>query len=111
MTRIKCRYSIPYCEFPGEHTRLYHSEYWFCDDNVFCEIGHYTRPTDEELKVVNPTCIYCKYYEGEFEKEVKSYEYDEDGDLTIGRKKYYDFDIDYLEIDGRVLKGAEVEHE
>ena len=99
MAKIKCRYTIPYCEYHQRHKQLTHSEYWFCDGDDECDIRQYTKPKD--AKAINPKCIYCEYVDGEFEKEVKSYEY-HNGDLKIGRKKYNSFDILYLEIDGRI---------
>lgn len=103
MTRIKCKYAIPYCEYHQRHERKRHSEYWWCDTDDECDVCAYTKP--EGSTCFNPTCIYCEDVCGEFEKEVKSYEY-HDGDLKIGRKVYYAHDITYLEIDGRVLVGA-----
>lgn len=104
MTTIKCRYSIPYCSYHGRHQKLSHSEYWWCDDNSECFIGEYLPPQDAE--VVNPQCIYCGYDVGEFEKTVKRYEYI-NGSLTVAGKTYFQNEIDYLEIDGRVLVACE----
>lgn len=100
MAIIKCRYTIPVCELDNKHQ--YHSEYWFCDSDFGCETGEYERPADAG-NLVNPTCKHCKYVSGEFEKSVKRYEY-YDGELKVGRNVYRDHDIEYLEIDGRVLK-------
>ena len=98
MAKIKCRATIPYCEF-DRHKRLFHDAYWFCDSDDGCDIGRYTRPTN--ARECNPICIYCEDKHEEFEKNVNSYEYD--GDLKIGKKTYRACEIDYLEIDGRVL--------
>ena len=106
MAKIKCRYDIPFCEYHQRHKQLRHSEYWWCDTDDECDALAYTKPANAD--VINPTCIYCEYVHGEFEKDCKSYEY-EDGALKIGRKVYRDFDISYLEIDGRVLKDTEGE--
>ena len=100
MAVIKCRYIIPYCEYGGKHERKYHNEQWCCDSDLGCLDRWYTPSSD--TSVINPTCKYCKEVYGEFEKAVKSYEY-YDGYLTIGRKAYREWDIVYLEIDGRVL--------
>ena len=100
MTNIKCRWSKPYCSYHNQHTRLKHSEYWWCDDNSQCFEGKYCKPHD--AKVINPQCVYCGYDTGEFEKTVKRYEY-ADGNLTIVGKTYLESEIDYLEIDGRIL--------
>lgn len=104
MTRIKCRYSRPYCTYDGGHRQVFHSDHWFCDDGDGWCGGHYTRPLDKsgETKVINPICVYCKYETGEFEKTVKQYEYSE-GNLFIRGEKYTKHDILYLEIDDRVL--------
>lgn len=103
MARIKCRYSIAYCnnalwcqdKYDDE---VKHDEFWFCDSSNNCD--YYKKP--ENAKVINPTCIYCKFRHGEFEKTVKTYEY-YDGTLTVAGREYTSFEIDYLEIDGRVL--------
>lgn len=99
-TRIKCRYSIPYCSYHNQHTRLIHSELWWCDDNSECFEGVYTRPAD--AKVVNPQCVYCGHDIGEFEKTVKRYEF-ENGELYVAGRNYHLNEIEYLEIDGRIL--------
>lgn len=93
MAHIKCRYTIPYCNYRKE--RVYHDEGWWCDEDMNCK---YTRP--ENSKYVNPQCVYCEYKTGEFEKSVKRYAY-ENGCLTLTGETYSE--IDYLEIDGRVL--------
>ena len=102
MTRIKCRYSIPYCSYHGKHERVYHNEYWWCDTDEQCIDGVYTPPPDSN--VINPTCTWCGHYVGEFEKTVKRYEF-ENGDLKVGGSIYYLNEIEYLEIDGRILIG------
>lgn len=101
MTHIKCRYSYPCCTYRGEKIRLVHNEYWFCDESGQCPDGCcYTEPKHKE--VLNPICIYCEHVCGEFEKYVKSYEY-EDGILKVFGKKYFAEEIEYLEIDERIL--------
>lgn len=110
MTRIKCRYSIPYCYclFPGQsEERVYHSKAWWCDSNEECPYGKYEKPKDPNPMYVNPICVHCKCESGEFEKVVESYEYFEGGDLIIEGETYEAYDIGYLEIDGRVLVGEE----
>ena len=106
MTNIKCSYSMPYCMF--NNTRVYHGEYWWCDTNDGCETGDYERPDGAPLNLANPICKYCEVLRGEFEKNVKRYEY-KNGCLLISGMKLFEDDIDYLEIDGRVLvaKGHE----
>ena len=108
MTEVKCRYAVPYCTFYGkyDHRRVYHSETWFCDDDTECDIGRYTRPNDAPEHLACPTCVYCSYEYGEFAKYVKNYSYGSEG-LTIGRVFYELGEIEYLEIDGRVLIGGE----
>ena len=116
MTHIKCRYSIPYCMYHGRYSaeRVYHDEFWDCDSNLQCEHSKYTKPdeipTHNGYELANPRCVFCKYRSGEFEKSVKRYEYC-DGTLKIGNDIYYEHDIDYLEIDGRLLVGEEVDHD
>ena len=123
MTEIKCRYETPYCTvydqyFPGpiylnhdygyigDNGRLHHDEFWFCDSNKHCPISHYTRPNDAPKLYINPTCVYCSHKYGEFAKYVKNYSYDSEG-LTIGRDFYALCEIEYLEIDGRILIGGD----
>lgn len=108
MTDIKCRYTIPYCSYLEKYTRLYHNEFWWCDDNSNCQENHYTMPKNSE--VINEQCVYCEYRSGEFEKCVKRYEY-ANGVLTVAGKNYYANEIDYLEIDGRVLINEQAESE
>lgn len=103
MTNIKCRYSFPKCTRDDYEIQCFDS-FWACDDNSGCH--GYTKPDDVEkingVEIVNPRCIYCKFHYGEFEKNVKNYDYF-DGDLKVAGKTYEYRDIDYLEIDGRVL--------
>ncbi len=100
MAHIKCRYTFPYCSYCGE--RVWHDEYWYCDGPDGGCVGKYTRPKNEDPKVFNPTCVYCRYEIGEFEKTVRNYEY-EYGRLTIGNRVYEEAEIKYLEIDGRKI--------
>ena len=100
MAHIKCRYTIPYCTYGGRLEPQVHNEFWFCDGMDDCDIAKYTKP--EDAVAVNPICVHCEFWSGEFEKDLKQYEYD--GDLKVGRKLYRGWDIDYLETDGRILK-------
>ena len=104
MAYIRCRYNTPYCEI--NRKRIHHNEDWWCDSNDECESCQYTKP--ENATAINPTCIYCKWVGGWFEKVVRSFDYT-DGCLTIGKTEYRELEIKYLEIDGRVLinEGAE----
>lgn len=113
MAKIKCRYSIPYCDnalnfqdnYDGDD-ELHFNKFWQCDAFAGCE--YYERP--ENTKSINPSCKYCKFREGEFEKIVQNYEY-YDGTLTIDEddREYTLYEIDYLEIDGRVLAGGDAD--
>lgn len=106
MAHIKCRYHTTHCMRDG-YRRIDHDERWFCDSDECCE--NYIRPYD--AKVSNPECVNCYYRNGEFEKTIKRYEYDEDGGLILSKGEYYNpLDIDYLEIDGRILVGGD-DHE
>lgn len=104
MAHIKCRYAYPVCRYwyPSKK-RIYHDTYWFCDGDGYCpdDGSKYTRP-DGQTTVINPVCKHCDYVVGEFEKNVRSYSY-EDGWLRVGKTKYADNEILYLEIDGRTL--------
>ena len=101
MTTIKCRYSKPCCYYESPVRYVTHSEYWFCDDGSECPIDHYTRP-ENSRNIVNPTCSYCGWYHGEFETTVKRYSYI-DGELKVKGQTYMENEIEYLEIDGRIL--------
>lgn len=121
MTEIKCRYSIPYCYYYGKWSkeRVYHDEFWWCDDNRRCHIGKYEKPPGSDkpheyidengkriatLGIINPTCIHCRREKGEFSTTVKRYSW-ENGTLTIGKRVLDESEVDYLEVDGRVLIG------
>lgn len=100
MAHIKCRYSIPYCEYHNRHVKLEHDEYWWCDSDACCDIGKYTG--DINSNCVNPTCLYLDYEYGEFERTVRRYSYENER-VTVGVIPFRADDIEYLEIDGRVL--------
>ncbi len=112
MAHIKCRYTFPYCTSLGigNDIKVTHDMMWACDSDDGCPKGRkYTRPKGGKDKervnwydVVNPLCEYCEYKSGEFEKTVKQYEYF-DGRLKVGNKVFEENEIDFLEIDGRVL--------
>lgn len=114
MAKIKCRYSIPYCDnalrFQDDDydhdDELHFDEFVWCDPFGGCE--YYQRPEDADEELFNPLCKYCKFREGEFEKTVKNYKY-YDGTLTIAGREYTSYEIDYLEIDGRVLVGGDAD--
>ena len=112
MAHIKCRYTFPYCTSwgIGGEVKVTHGATWSCDSDDRCPEGRrYTRPQGAKDKervnwydCVNPVCVYCTYKSGEFEKNVKQYEYF-DGRLKVGNKVFEENEIDFLEIDGRVL--------
>lgn len=73
------------------------------DASVWCE--HACKETEfikPQSEVVNPPCCYCDTDYREFEKTVKRYDLS-DGSLTIGRRVIDTDNVDYLEIDGRVI--------
>lgn len=96
---IKCRYTAMACAY-GERTYqdcFEAAEYMDeCKHKEFHkpELGKYGR------------CENAYRAEREFEKTVKSYELDE-YELKIGRKVIDTDDINYLEIDGRVIYDEE----
>lgn len=103
MAHIKCRYTLPFCtEF--DDIRVIHNDYWSCDEwGEECPDGReYERPENADPMLVNPQCVHCKHKSGEFERTVKKYEYF-DGVLTVAGDTFHANEIDYLEIDGRVL--------
>lgn len=87
---IKCRYTADVCEY-GEEA---------CPSCF--EMAEYV---DCGVKT-NGKCEYAYHAKREFEKTVKSYELDE-CELKIGRKIIDTDDIEYLEIDGRVIYNEE----
>ena len=106
MAHIKCRYEVPYCTIGRKSERIEHDEYWFCDSEDLC-YDYSWRDHPAELKqalsgVINPVCDYCEYRSGEFEKDLKNYTF-ENGYLTARGIKLDSREINYLEIDGRVL--------
>ena len=105
MTTIKCRYKIPYCscdKWMGGYEKV------DIDTNGFCDSFTSNCQIDAEY-ILFDDCEYSWWGTGEFEKTVKCYEYDDEGVLTVGRKKYMDCQIDYLEIDGRILKEGDTD--
>ena len=94
MAKIKCRYCKTVCELTGE--RIYAG--YDCENAGCCEVHTYDG---------DPPCRWIDGRKGEFEKNVKNYEFVEDEGLTIGKFKLYSdayaHEIRYLEIDGRVL--------
>ena len=110
MAHIKCRCRIAYCVCDFEvHMRITNLEE--CDGLGQCayEINHegrgYKRPPKADDRLVNPTCEWILIEPFEFERTVKYYTYD--GDLTFRDGTYYENEIIYLEIDGRVLVNEE----
>ena len=106
MAHIKLKYTLPFCTEYYPNIRLRHNEYWFCDESGCCPDGRtYKRPEMPEKGntiIVNPICAHCESKSGEFEKTVKRYEYF-DGVLKVAADTFEEHEIDYLEIDGRVL--------
>lgn len=99
MAHIKCRYTTYHCPY-GE-------VYGNCFDKFDSDCDHFI--SDPKSKVINPKCEHILVSNMEFEKTVRTYEveisraYDKNGYLEIGRTVIDESDIDYLEIDGRVL--------
>lgn len=103
MAIIKCEYTKSYCNC-DDRKEVSHSDLWFCDSEIGCEIGMYSRPFGS--KIINPTCIYCSNELIRFEKSCKQYELHMEnplkGFLKIGRMIIDLFTVNYLEIDGKV---------
>lgn len=99
MTEIKCRYSTIGCIITNEA-----AYYELCDGGSGCE--DYKRPKDARPIVFNPPCANLTIKKGEFATTVKRYSW-EDDTLIVGKRVLDKNDIDYLEIDGRVLIGKE----
>lgn len=102
MSRIKCRYYYFYCSLANIIPR------YDCESDNGCECGFYEDNSRREfcngksVYVYDELCKHLTIKYAEFEKTVKRYEYN-DGDLRIGKHIYLKSDIEYLEIDGRVL--------
>lgn len=100
MAHIKCRFEKPVCalgayvlEFP-------------CEGDDLCE--HYVASIPD---MIGSRCNNCFAKKREFEKTVKKYEYECDendiGWLFIGNRQIDLGNIEYLEIDGRILINEE----
>ena len=119
MARIKCRYTKPRCAlgnnkecggdcfetWGGCQSYRAPGRYWKDDETLIVNYGRKA----EHVLVIDDTCEHVYTAHLEFEKNYKEYEFDEDG-LSLGRRG--DFipadDIEYLEIDDRVLINEEV---
>lgn len=104
MAHIKCRYESYSCILGNE----------FCYPNCFDILDAECRnAVGDTTRVINPPCSNVKTDIAEFERDCKSYSYEEYtygyldfGTLKIGRTEIENYRITYLEIDGRVLKGV-----
>jgi len=114
MAHIKCRYRRPMCCKPGGEIgkSIEWNEYWWCDSESDC--CDYAKPKEPVVingsVLTNPQCRYLHVKYIEFEKNYKEYEYDGSTGLLLGRRR--DFvpvdDIEYLEVDDRILVNEEV---
>ena len=102
MAYIKCKYNEVYCK---NKLCLMNEKALYCDTDLCNELDNtefdyeYILP-DEKI----PMCNYGYSDSITFEKNVKEYEYNHaENILRIGKNKYYKY-IEYLEIDGEVLK-------
>ena len=112
MTRIKCKYSVPICNYPGhEGTRL--SRCKDCDGGTEdeCPAGcSYTPGETENIRLINPTCKYAGERKKSFEKTVGAYTYDEDGlFIELNGPFIPAVNMSYLEIDGEIIIGDPLE--
>lgn len=113
MARIKCRYRKYDCELRrcGCDTEFYETCFDVDETKRYGDCKH-CEPTPNS-EVINPPCCHISKTDCEFEKNFNTYEmsyskeyYGLTGFLRVG-KTYIDIDnIDYLEIDGRVLIGG-----
>ena len=109
MAHIKCRYSVPHCLRNCGEVIDHFTPFGFCDGIEPCPFpnSHYTRPINAKSNCINPKCQDLRWCDKEFEKTVKRYEWSEHleigGWLTVCGMKISEYDIEYLEIDGRVL--------
>lgn len=106
MAHIKCRYWVGTClNTSGE---CYDRD--IVDQELQCEYGcpHYSpkETRHEGAVVIGAMCEWYKTRNIEFEKSVRRYEYDE-YQLRIGMVHINAYQIEYLEIDGRVLIGED----
>ena len=115
MAIIKCKYRVPRCQNlvkRGRNCNHYSFEFHEASpDCVECgQTGRTRKYTDDEgtLHIDICDCIYLWFASVQFEKEVKSYELDEEY-FTYGRNELEVEQIDYLNIDGKVLIDKESE--
>ena len=118
VARIKCRYTKPRCAlgnnkeccdrcFEEGVCENYNApgEYWKDDETLIINYGRKA----EHVLVIDDRCENVYSARIEFEKNYKEYKFDEYG-LSLGRRG--DFipvdDIEYLEIDDRILVNEEV---
>lgn len=104
MAHIKCRYTKLMCSYEHavEMGDEYECERWSCCDD-------YQKPerrvSDDGYILAEDACSHSYTIDIEFEKAYKEYEYDASDGLSLGRRKRFipSGNIEYLEIDGRVL--------
>lgn len=108
MARIKCRYMKFMCSY--DHT-VKEGEEYDCGELSCC--SDYLEPeriiANDGRLLIEDTCSHSYTIDVEFEKSYKEYEYNELG-LFLGRRRRlvpYD-NIEYLEIDDRILVNEEV---
>lgn len=110
MARIKCRYKKHRCPYGDIDLS--------CWDKTESECPYFVSDSEEMGKypcLLNPRCGHILTHDREFEKSCKSYEFEHghdygiwrEGYLQIGRMFIDESDINYLEIDGRILIGGD----
>lgn len=106
VAHIKCRYSISKCD--NVMSNMFCDEINY-DSGCFDKFDHHECgyfDDDPEDKAVNNRCKHIKWLNCEFEKTVRHYEYSEEYETFSIKGTAIDTNnIDYLEIDGRVLIG------
>lgn len=135
MAVIKCRYRKNLCANPyGEYFRQDVEDFcydrWTAEDSCACyrSRGSVERPYDGDSEVFkgaifkfeDEACVHLSVLSCEFEKTVKKYELavddkqhptgiwrEDTGYLRIGKTVISMVMIDYLEVDGRIIKGEE----
>lgn len=116
MAIIKCEYTKSYCNYYGcyDQKEVFHNRNWWCDSNDECPYHGYTKPFKNNENLVNPTCHFCSDKLIRFEKSYKQFElhmmpnrFFNEGYLKIGKTEIDLYNVNFLEIDGKVYINEE----
>lgn len=107
MAHIKCRYFEWRCNHP--HRMTANTICHFPEDGDGCRefIGGLRQEGAENAFVIFNVCRHAARSYTQFEGDYKRYEYDDYAGLRISRRWVNPENIEFLEIDGKVLVGDE----